>query len=210
MAVASDFLALGLASNMILLIELARAENIVRVSIPRKPAEFALYKLFLDPSGRHLLITSHQGENWYLYRGWQKPRVLKSVKMVLESVAWHTRALLSGPGGSTSTRELLLGARGGTVYEALLDAEDDFFRGQERYLQPVFTLPERAPVTGLAFTLLGARALVLVTTPTRMYQFVGMPDRKGDDQGRLFAGVFAAYKDKHLRGSWSRCPLVWC
>jgi hypothetical protein len=169
MAVASDILALGLASPsavLVLFIELARPENVVRVPIPRKPAEFALHKLFLDPSGRHLLVGSQQGENWYLFRPAPKPRALKGVKMVLESVAWHARALLAPGGAGTSTREVLLGARGGTVYEAVLDAEDDFFRGAERSLQPVFALPERQPVTGLAFALFGARALVVVTTPT--------------------------------------------
>jgi hypothetical protein len=201
MAVSSDVLVFGLSSNLILILELARAENVIRVPIPRKASEFSFYKLFLDPSGRHIIATSVQGENWYLYRGWAKPRQLKSFKFVLESVAWNTRALLSS--GGTSTREILLGARNGTVYEAVVDAEDDMFRGQERHLHPVFALPERQPVTGLSFTFFPTaaptKALVVVTTPSRIYQFVGAPGRPADDNGRLFAGLFAAYKDKHLR-----------
>lgn len=59
---------MGLASNTIVLIELAHADQVIKVPIPRKTTEFTIHKLFLDPSGRHLVITSQQGENWYLYK----------------------------------------------------------------------------------------------------------------------------------------------
>ncbi|KAH9944117.1 Pep3/Vps18/deep orange family-domain-containing protein [Epithele typhae] len=198
LVVSSDSLYMGLANNLIIQIELSRAEQFIRIQIPRKPAEFTIYKLFLDPSGRHLLVTSVQGENWYFYRGWKKPRQLKSFKMIIETVAWNKAALLSSS-HSTSTRELLIGARNGTIYEAVLDAEEDFFKSQERYLQPVFTLPERHPVTGLKFDLFPPmepkKALVLVTTATRIYQFVGIPDRRSEEGGRVFSALFGSYRD---------------
>ena len=194
----SDSLYMGLANNLIIQIELSRAEQFIRILIPRKPTEFTIYKLFLDPSGRHLLVTSVQGENWYFYRGWKKPKQLKSFKMIIESVAWNKAALLSSA-HSTSTREMLIGARNGTIYEAVLDAEEDFFKSQERYLQPVFTLPERHPVTGLKFDMFPPldvrKALVLVTTATRIYQFVGIPDRRSEDGGRVFSALFGSYRD---------------
>lgn len=189
---------MGLASNMLVIIELSRDDQVVQIAIPKKPTEFSIYKLYLDPSGRHLIITSTQGENWYLYRGWKKPRLLKSFKMVIESVAWNKAALLNAA-HATSTREILIGGRNGTIYEAVLDAQEDFFKSQERYLQPVFTLPERHPVTGLNFDFFPPmdqrRALVLVTTPTRIYQFVGTPDKRSEDGGRVFSRLFASYTD---------------
>ncbi|OBZ78740.1 Vacuolar protein sorting-associated protein 18 [Grifola frondosa] len=198
LVVSSDFLSMGLANNLIVQIELSRAEQFVRIPILRKPTEFTIYKLFLDPSGRHLLITSTQGENWYLYRGWKKPRLLKGFKMVIESVAWSRAALLAAS-HTTSTREMLIGARNGTIYEAVLDAEEDFFKSQERYLQAVFTLPERHPVTGLKFDFFppldSKKALVVVTTPSRIYQFIGSPDRRSDDGGRVFSSLFASYRE---------------
>ncbi|OSC99516.1 hypothetical protein PYCCODRAFT_1479848 [Trametes coccinea BRFM310] len=198
LVVCSDSLYMGLANNLIIEIELSRAEQFIRIQIPRKPTEFAIHKLFLDPSGRHLLVTSLQGENWYFYRGWKKPRQLKGFKMVIESVAWNKAALLSSS-HSTSTREMLIGARNGTIYEAVLDAEEDFFKSQERYLQPVFTLPERHPVTGLKFDMFPPldpkKVLVLVTTPTRIYQFVGIPDKRSDEPGRVFSSLFISYRD---------------
>ncbi|EJF66976.1 hypothetical protein DICSQDRAFT_95920 [Dichomitus squalens LYAD-421 SS1] len=198
LVVSSDSLYMGLANNLIIQIELSRAEQFIRIQIPRKPNEFTIHKLFLDPSGRHLLVTSVQGENWYFYRGWKKPRQLKSFKMIIESVAWNKASLLSSS-HSTSTREMLIGARNGTIYEAVLDAEEDFFKSQERYLQPVFTLPERHPVTGLKFDMFPPldpkKVLVLVTTATRIYQFVGIPDRKSEDGGRVFSALFGSYRD---------------
>ncbi|KAM5530109.1 hypothetical protein V8D89_016218, partial [Ganoderma adspersum] len=198
LVVSSDSLYMGLANNLIIQIELSRAEHFIRIQIPRKPSEFTIHKLFLDPSGRHLLVTSLQGENWYFYRGWKKPKQLKSFKMVIESVAWNKAALLSSS-HSTSTREMLIGARNGTIYEAVLDAEEDFFKSQERYLQPVFTLPERHPVTGLKFdtfpSLDPKKALVVATTATRIYQFVGIPDRRSEDGGKMFSALFGSYRD---------------
>ncbi|TFY65613.1 hypothetical protein EVG20_g5479 [Dentipellis fragilis] len=198
LVVSSDLLAMGLSSNMIVLIELAHAEQVVKIQIPRKPTDMTIHRLFLDPSGRHLLITSLQGENWYLFRGWKKPKQLKTFKMVIESVAWNKAALLSSS-NLTSSREILIGGRNGTIYEALLDAEEDFFKSQERYLQSVFTLPERLPITGLAFDFFPPldpkKALVVVTTPSRIYQFIGAPDRRSEDGGRVFSGLFASYRD---------------
>ncbi|KAI6153732.1 Pep3/Vps18/deep orange family-domain-containing protein [Pisolithus tinctorius] len=198
LAVSSDKMAMGLASNVIVLIELAHPEQILQIPIPRKPTEMSLYKIFLDPSGRHLVITSHQGENWYLFRGWRKPKQLKSFKMVIESIAWNEPALLSSP-HSTSTRELLVGARNGGIYEAVLDAAEDFFKSQERYLHLLFTLPEKTPITGIRLDVFPPpdpkTALIIVTTPTRIYQFVGSPDRRPEESGRMFLALFSAYKE---------------
>ncbi|KAI0257614.1 Pep3/Vps18/deep orange family-domain-containing protein [Lactifluus subvellereus] len=198
LVVASDVLAMGLSSNFIVLIELAHADQEIKVPIPRKPAEFSIYKLFLDPSGRHLIITSIEGENWYLFRGWKKPKQLKTFKMVIESVAWNKAALLSSS-HLTSTREILIGARNGTIYEAILDAEEDFFKSQERYLNAVFSLPERQAITGINFDFFPSidpkKALVVAITTSRIYQFTGTLSRRLDEGGRVFGTLFAAYRD---------------
>jgi vacuolar protein sorting-associated protein 18 len=198
LAVSSDMVAMGLSNNVLILIELAHPDQVTKLQIARKPSEMTIHKLFLDPSGRHLLVTSQQGENYYLYKGWKRPKPLRSFKMVIESVAWNRPALLSST-GSTSTKEILLGGRNGTIYEASLDAEDDFFKSQERYLHSVFTLPERQPITGIDFVYFPPpdfkKGLVMVTTASRIYQFVGNLDRRSDDAGKVFNTLFAAYQD---------------
>lgn len=67
---------------------------------------------------------------------------------------------------------MLVGARNGTVYEVVLDAEEDFFKSRDRYLQAVFSLPERQPITGIDFTFFPPtdprRAFVVLTTFSRI------------------------------------------
>lgn len=201
-------------NNLLVLIELSHADQVMKIQIPRKPTEMSVYKLFMDPSGRHIITTSTQGENWYLYRNWKKPRLLKGFKMVIESIAWNKVALLSSA-HSTSTREFLVGARNGSIYEAVLDAEEDFFKSQERYLQSVFSLPERPPVTGIKFDYFGPsdakKALVVVTTTTRIYQFIGPVDKKSEEVGKVFPQLFAGYRETAPSAcalSLSRFPLM--
>ncbi|KAG6851223.1 hypothetical protein H0H93_015233 [Arthromyces matolae] len=196
--VASDILIMGFENNLLSIIELSHADQVIQVRIPRKREEMTIHKLFVDPSGRHIIITSKQGENWYFYRTWKEPRRLKGFKMVIESIAWNKRELLSSP-HSTSTREMLIGTGNGSIYEAVLDAGEVFFKSQERYLQSVFSLPERHPITGIKFEFFPAadprKALVIVTTASRIYQFVGkIPDGKSDESGRVFWGLFNAYQ----------------
>ena len=84
------------------------------------------------------------------------------------------------------------------IYEALLDGAEDLFKSTDRYLQSVFSMPEKQPITGLRFDMFPPldpkKALVVATTPTRIYQFVGAPERKGDE-GKVFTSLFASYRD---------------
>lgn len=110
-------------------------------------------------------------------------------------MAWNQSALLA-LSQATSSREVLTGARSGTIYEA--DGAKDLFKSTDRYLQPVFSMPEKQPITGLRFDMFPPldpkKALVVATTPTRIYQFVGAPERKGDE-GKVFTSLFASYRD---------------
>lgn len=197
LVVSSNTLVMGLADNRLVLLELAHAEQLSIIQIPRRANDMSIYKMFFDPSGRHLLVTSTQGETWYIYIPTKRPRQLKSFKMIIESVAWSKSSLLSSQ--STSTREMLIGARNGTIYEAILDGAEDMFKSQDRYLQSLFSLPEKHAITGIRFDMFPPldpkKALVVVTTPTRIYQFVGTPDKRSDDGGRVFSGLFASYRD---------------
>ncbi|EJD55563.1 hypothetical protein AURDEDRAFT_179299 [Auricularia subglabra TFB-10046 SS5] len=218
MRVCSGILVLLVASNNLILIRLSDDDNIITVPLPRRPPEMRVQRLFFDPSGRHVIITSAQGENYHVYvppvapsaQGKQsqqvpKPRLLKNFKMVIESVAW-------GRSPSTS-REMtvLVGGNNGTIYEARLDGSDDFFR-QQGYCQSVFRLPEEQAVTGLHFEHgLAGHIVVFATTATRMYTFVGASERR--DDGRVFGALFSAYSDTapkimDLPGNIARSELL--
>ena len=43
----------------------------------------AVYKLFLDFTGQHLIITMQSGDNYYLHGTWKKPKLLAKLKVSL-------------------------------------------------------------------------------------------------------------------------------
>lgn len=173
--------------------------NILNISLNKK-GEFTIYKIFTDPTGRHTIITTTQGDNFYLYEGWPKARHLPKRKMIIESVAWNPNAISSSPSPQyprTSTREILLGDRNGGIYETLLDAHEDIFRTPDRYVQSIYAFPDRQPVTGLhsEFVPGSNRVVVLATSPSRLYQFTGNVDRRSDETGKLYEPIFIPYRD---------------
>jgi len=216
MRVCNGLLILLLATNSLVLIRLADDDNIITIPAPRKPPELRLTRLFLDPSGRHAVATSIQGENYHFYipsaapgskttQAVPKPRPLKNFKMFIESVAWGR--------SPTTSREitLLIGGNNGTIFEARLDGSDDFFK-QNSNCQYVYRLPEAQPVTGIHFDFgLMGHIIVFATTSTRMYTFVGASEKK--DDGRVFGGLFSSYSDtapSEHAWSVSRSAMLTC
>ncbi|CAG8666814.1 6521_t:CDS:10, partial [Racocetra fulgida] len=67
MAVSNNVLVMALESNHILRIDLQQAHNV---------------EVFFDPTGRHLLITTEQGENFYIFEKLKKAKVLTKFKEI--------------------------------------------------------------------------------------------------------------------------------
>lgn len=187
---------MALYPNTLQQLSLQNEGNIANISLAKK-GDATIYKIFTDPTGKHTIITTQQGDNYYLYEGWQKARLLPKRKMVIESVAWNPNA--SSPSSSsssysrTSTREILLGDRNGGICETLLDAHDDIFRTPDRYVQSIYAFPDRQPVTGLhvEFVPGSNRVIILATSASRLYQFNG----NLDEVGRLYESTFVPYRD---------------
>lgn len=51
------------------------------IEIPRKVSEGKIYKMFFDPTGRHLIITTETGDNYYLFEKWKKAKLLSKIKV---------------------------------------------------------------------------------------------------------------------------------
>src|SRR5690348_16814729 len=99
--------------------------------------------MFLDPTASHLLICTALGENYYLHSQSRQPRPLARLRGVaIESVAWSP--LLP----TSSTREILIGAADGHVYEAFVETSTEFYRKEDKYVKLLHKLPD-GPVTGL-------------------------------------------------------------
>jgi vacuolar protein sorting-associated protein 18 len=181
------------------MLDLQKPEHIMKFDIPRKPFEMTVRKIFLDSTGKHLLLNFAQGETWYLHRNWKKPKLLKrlsSSKLIIESVAWNRIAFLSS--NSAVTGPFLIGTSTGAIYETNLDAGDDFFKSQEKFLKLLFANREGDPVVGLGFELFPPsdikKCLIVAVTPSRVYQFSGLQSRSGD-ASESFQSIFAKYKD---------------
>ena len=145
-------------------------------------------RLFLDPSASHLVITTTLGENYYLHTQTRQPKPLSRLKGVgIETIAWNP----SLP--TASTREILIGAVDGNVYEDYIEPTSEFYRSQEKYLKLVYKTPDR-PVAGLWVDLVPERSdarRVMIATPTRLLHFFGRVGRHGQEgSGSIYTKLF--------------------
>ncbi|KAF8761172.1 Pep3/Vps18/deep orange family [Rhizoctonia solani] len=200
LVVSNNILIICFNNNNLHRIDMAMQDYIGELSLGKKPQEATVHKMFLDPSGKHLLITTAQGDNYYLYEGWKKSKQLGRLKMVIEAVAWNDEKLFPYSGG-----------RNGTIYEALISPAEEFFKSPDRYVQAVYTLPDKQSVCGIKFERLKddpSRAVVVIATASRLYQLVGPVGGKADTDGsRVFETLFASYnRDTPATDGSSRNP----
>ena len=144
--------------------------------------------MFLDPSASHLIITTTSGENYYLHTQSRQPKALSRLKGVgIESIAWNP----SLP--TASTREILVGASDGNIYEVYIEPSNEFYRREEKYLKTVHKISQ-GPVTGLWVDLIEGRPdvrRVLVSSPVALLHFVGRIGRHGQEgSGSIFTKLF--------------------
>lgn len=124
MAVSNNILVMALETFRILRIDLDHSLEVEEIEITRKASDGKISKVFFDPTGRHLIITTDHGENFYLYEKWRRTKQLSKLKGVtISSVAWNKQATLTDP----STREILIGTTNGLIYETCLEPTDESF-----------------------------------------------------------------------------------
>ncbi|KAJ1964457.1 tethering complex subunit [Dipsacomyces acuminosporus] len=178
LAVANDVLVLVIEGAKVLRINLQEAHNILEADIPVKPTDLKACNAFLDPTGRHLLISTPQGENYYHYEGWDQAKPLSKFKnMEITAVAWNS---MSATSANSSTRTILLGTHDGKIYETeLRPGNDAKAKRSDVAARRAGELPVRERITGIAMEPFPTRLkqhLVLVATGTRIYQIVGAAD----------------------------------
>ena len=171
--VANNVLILALSTGRILRFDLDSPEDIDDIDLPKKPSEIGLIRrLFLDPSASHLVISTTQGENYYLHTQSRTPKPLARLKGVqIESIAWNP----SQP--TASTREILIGASDGNIYETYIEPSTEFYRREEKYLKTLYNVQD-GPVVGISVEISSDVRSVLVATPTRLLLFVGKGGRQ--------------------------------
>ncbi|KAJ1570148.1 hypothetical protein HK096_001163, partial [Nowakowskiella sp. JEL0078] len=185
----------GGRSQKVMRIDVGQPDVFDEIEITFKQKKDRIRKLFLDPTGNHMIITSDAGENLYLYSKWKKPRILSKFKGVLiNSIAWGRPK--GGPGDSTGV--FLLGSLQGHIYEAELQATDEIFKREEKFFRQVYTVPDSMPVYGIRyekFPVTSSRKhVVFIATPERLYQLVGFCGDQSSEIG-MFGDFFRAYDE---------------
>ncbi|KAH0559514.1 hypothetical protein GP486_003971 [Trichoglossum hirsutum] len=195
-AISSDFVAAQVANNVLILaltngrilrIDLDNPADIDDIDLPKRPAEIGIIRrMFLDPTSSHLLITTTLGEIYYLHNQSRTPRPLSRLKGVfVESVAWNP----SLP--TASTREILVGASDGNIYEVFIEPPTEFYRREEKYFKPVYRAPG-GPITGLWADLIPSQPemrRVIVATNERLLHFAGKIGRH-EGSGSIYIKLF--------------------
>ncbi|BGP36576.1 tethering complex subunit [Rhodotorula kratochvilovae] len=194
------------------------------------PPPPTLHKVHVDPSGRHALVSTSGGDNFYVFLGTlptglpsasstRRARPLARLKgAIIDAVAWSPSSSLPSS-TSFSTGEILLGTSTGQLLEtALLDPSLDSSAGGfslpvpgrasvERYVKQLYTLPERQGVVGLRYETWGKRVAVVAATATRVYQFVGAAGSKvKDEDAAVLEAVMQPYASGDARPKTLELP----
>jgi vacuolar protein sorting-associated protein 18 len=146
--------------------------------------------MFLDPTASHLIVCTALGENYYLHTQSRQPRPLSRLRGVsIESIAWNPAL------PTTSTREILIGASDGNIYEAYIETATEFYRKEDKYLKSLQKIPD-GPVTGLWVDAVSDVRKpdvrrVLIASQNRLLHLVGKIGRAGHDGGAsIFTKLF--------------------
>jgi hypothetical protein len=205
--VANNVLVLALSNGRILRIDLDNPADIdgtdpfssqrsltdeeLDIDLPKKTSEIGVIRrMFLDPTASHLIICTAGGENYYLHTQSRQPRPLSRLRGVsIEAVAWNPAL------PTTSTREILIGAADGNVYEAYIETSTEFYRKEDKYLKTLQKVPDGG-ITGLwVDSVADARKpdvrRVMIATHSRLLHIVGKIGRAGSDGGTsIFSKLF--------------------
>lgn len=143
--------------------------------------------MFLDPTASHLIICTALGENYYLHSQSRQPRPLGRLRGVsIESVAWNP----SLP--TASTREILLGASDGNIYETFIETSNEFYKKEVKHLKNLHKLPD-GPITGLWVDNLQGKSdirRVVIGTQSRLFHLVGKIGQGHDGSGSVYTKLF--------------------
>ncbi|ORZ19894.1 Pep3/Vps18/deep orange family-domain-containing protein [Absidia repens] len=212
LVVSNNILISVLSNNHILRIDLDNPLEVEDIEWVRKPNDGRIISVFFDPTGRHLIISTEHGENYYLFDNGKKTKNLTRLKgLVITAIGWNLRATTT----SNATREILLGIQNGEIYETWIEPTDEYFGKEEHYAKLVYQLPvdpndaassisslSPCHIVGLHFDRLVSPScqdyIVMVTTANRIYQFMGIakPSKiTGPDISApsMFESLFARY-----------------
>lgn len=200
LAVSSDLLVLTMANNVLLRIDVRQQPvNCQEFELGKYMSHLKLSGLFLDPLGHHVLLSlsprnaETPAELLYLSRKTSKlkqPNKFRGHEVT--AVGWNF-----SNDSDVTTGPILLGTSKGLIFETeiALDGDRIFQSSLEQYWRQVFDIGKgnSTPITGLEFHRVpgSEKYFVLVTTPNRLYQFIGYV--ANSDEKPLLQQIFNNY-----------------
>jgi hypothetical protein len=166
-------------------------DSCLDIDLPKKTSEVGVIRrMFLDPTASHLIICTALGENYYLHTQSRQPRPLSRLRGVsIEAIAWNPAL------PTTSTREILIGASDGNIYEVYIETATEFYRKEDKYLKSLQKIPD-GPITGLWVDAVSDVRKpdvrrVMIASQNRLLHLVGKIGRAGHDGGAsIFTKLF--------------------
>ncbi|XP_052234264.1 vacuolar protein sorting-associated protein 18 homolog [Dreissena polymorpha] len=199
LVVCNNFLVLAMKHGVLMRLDLEHAEDTDKVEL-FKPGEERIHKLFLDPTGRHVIISLESMENSYLSRNSKKPKPITKLKgHHIDSVGWNWQNEQENTTGS-----ILLGTSKGLIFETEISTNEEsrFWQGNlDQYLKQLFNLrgPSAESITGIEFDRMPSDSMteyhyyILVSTPGKLYQFVGSVSKTAELP--MFQQLFQQYEE---------------
>ncbi|RKF71697.1 Vacuolar protein sorting-associated protein 18-like protein [Golovinomyces cichoracearum] len=188
--VANNLLVLALSSGRILRIDLDNPADIDDIDLPKKTENVEIRRMFLDPTASHLIICTASGENYYLHTQSAQPRPLSRLRGVsIGAIAWNPAL------PTISTREILIGAVDGNIYEAYIESAIDKFRKEDKYLKLLRKISD-VPITGLWMNVVDEVQFpdvrrVLIATESKLFHIAGKIGRLSNESGAsIFTRLF--------------------
>ncbi|XP_063229884.1 vacuolar protein sorting-associated protein 18 homolog isoform X2 [Bacillus rossius redtenbacheri] len=196
----SDLLVLTMANNLLLRIDLRNPDKPEEIDLSKHATtSLRLSSVFLDPLGQHSLLSfaaktpDAAPDLVYLARRSSKLKQLHKFKgHEVTAVGWNYRNE-----SDSTTGPILLGTSKGLIFETEIVPEGDriFQSGLEQYLKQVFDIGKGSvtQITGLEFHRVPGsdKYFVLVTTPSRLYQFIGYVSNS--EEKPLLQQIFNSY-----------------
>uniref|UniRef100_A0A4W5K403 VPS18 core subunit of CORVET and HOPS complexes n=1 Tax=Hucho hucho TaxID=62062 RepID=A0A4W5K403_9TELE len=203
-AVCNNQLCMSLGKDTLLRIDLAKPDRPNQVELGRKE-DSRVHKLFLDPTGSHLVISLSTSECLYLNRNTQKVRSLSRWRgHLIESVGWNKLLRTE-----TNTGPILVGTSQGIIFEAEISASEGslFNTNPDQYFKQVHSLEEDgrpAPVCCIEVERgPESKVFIIATTRKRLFQFVGRVAEGSEQQG--FSSIFS--QNQELLPSFQEFPF---
>ncbi|KAJ8288869.1 hypothetical protein COCON_G00015280 [Conger conger] len=182
-AVCNSQLCMCLGKDTVFRIDLGKPDQPNQIELGRKD-DSRVHKLFLDPTGSHLVICLSTNECLYLNRNTQKVRGLSRWKShLIESVGWNK--LL---GTEANTGPILVGTSQGLIFEAEISTSEGsiFNNNPDQYFRQVHALEEDGK-----------------PAPVCCLEFVGKVPEGSEQQG--FSSIFSQNQD--LLPSFQEFPV---